>query len=59
MTGVARPGTMEMVVLPPIETEGLADADVKRLTARTHAAIAEELGVKPAALVAARHELEQ
>ena len=22
-TGVARPGTIEMVVLPPIETEGL------------------------------------
>jgi 1-acyl-sn-glycerol-3-phosphate acyltransferase len=43
-TGVARPGTAEMVVLPPIETAGLTADDVKRLTARTHAAIAEELG---------------
>ncbi|MCA1618048.1 MAG: 1-acyl-sn-glycerol-3-phosphate acyltransferase [Acidobacteria bacterium] len=42
-TGVARPGTMEMVVLPPIETEGMTDADVKPLTGRTRAAIAEEL----------------
>ena len=43
-TGVARPGTFEMVVLPPIETKGLGDADVKRLTERTRAAIAEALG---------------
>src|SRR3954469_18332672 len=42
-TGVARPGTAEMVVLPPIETAGLTGEDVKRLTARTRAAIAEEL----------------
>jgi 1-acyl-sn-glycerol-3-phosphate acyltransferase len=45
-TGVARPGTMEMVVLPPIETQGLADEGVKRLTERTRAAIAEELGLE-------------
>ena len=45
VTGVARPGTFEMVVLPPIETAGLTDADVKRLTHQTRAAIAEELGV--------------
>jgi 1-acyl-sn-glycerol-3-phosphate acyltransferase len=45
-TGVARPGTIEMVVLPPIETERLTDADVKRLAERTRAVIAEELGVK-------------
>jgi 1-acyl-sn-glycerol-3-phosphate acyltransferase len=45
-TGVARPGTMEMVIFPPIETAGLADEGVKGLTARTRAAIAEELGVK-------------
>jgi 1-acyl-sn-glycerol-3-phosphate acyltransferase len=44
-TGVARPGTMEMVILPPIETEGLTDADVKRLAEHTRAVIAEELGV--------------
>jgi 1-acyl-sn-glycerol-3-phosphate acyltransferase len=43
-TGVARPGTLEMVVLPPIETEGLADSDVKRLAERTRSLIAEELG---------------
>jgi 1-acyl-sn-glycerol-3-phosphate acyltransferase len=42
-TGVARPGTMEMVVLPPIETARLADEGVKRLVERTRAAIAEEL----------------
>ncbi|MFL6336002.1 MAG: lysophospholipid acyltransferase family protein [Pyrinomonadaceae bacterium] len=44
-TGVARPGAAEMVVLPPIETAGLKGEDVKRLTARARAAIAEELGV--------------
>src|SRR5919206_348305 len=44
-TGVARPGEVEMVVLPPIETEGLAGEDVKRLTEQTRAAIAEELAV--------------
>ena len=47
-TGAARPGTIEMVLLPPIETEGLkTDEDVKRLTKMTRALIAEELGVKP------------
>ncbi|HEX8148303.1 MAG TPA: lysophospholipid acyltransferase family protein [Pyrinomonadaceae bacterium] len=44
-SGVARPGAVEMVVLPPIETEGLTGEDVKRLTEQTRAAIAEELGV--------------
>lgn len=44
-TGVARPGTVEMVVLPPVETAGLAGEDVKRLTERTRTAIAEELAV--------------
>ncbi|HEX8117744.1 MAG TPA: lysophospholipid acyltransferase family protein [Pyrinomonadaceae bacterium] len=43
-TGVARPGTAEMVILPPIETEGVTTGeDVKRLTERAHAAIKEEL----------------
>jgi hypothetical protein len=46
-TGVARPGTIEMVILPPIETEGMTDADVKQLAERTRALVAEELGVKP------------
>ncbi|HEX3558747.1 MAG TPA: lysophospholipid acyltransferase family protein [Pyrinomonadaceae bacterium] len=46
-TGAARPGTIEMVVLPPIETEGLkTDEDVKRLTERTRSLVAEELGMK-------------
>ena len=45
-TGVARPGTAEMVVLPPVETAGLASDDVKRLIEQTHAAIEEELRVK-------------
>jgi len=42
-TGVARPGSIEMVVLPPIETAGLTAQDVKPLTERTRAVIAEEL----------------
>ena len=47
-TGAARPGTIDMVLLEPIETEGLkTDEDVKRLAERTRALIAEELGVKP------------
>jgi 1-acyl-sn-glycerol-3-phosphate acyltransferase len=42
--GTARPGVIEMVLLPPIETKGLkTDADVKSLTERTHALVAEEL----------------
>lgn len=46
-TGVARPGAIEMVVLPPIETKGLrTDEDVKGLTERTRALVAEELGLK-------------
>jgi 1-acyl-sn-glycerol-3-phosphate acyltransferase len=44
-TRVARPGTIEMVILPPIETEGMTDADVKQLAERTRAIVAEELGV--------------
>lgn len=43
-TGEAQPGTLEMVLLPPIETAGLAtDDDVKRLIERVHSSIAEEL----------------
>ncbi len=42
--GTARPGTIEMVILPPVETGGLStDEDVKRLTAEVRARIAEEL----------------
>lgn len=47
-TGAARPGTVELVILPPIGTAGLAaDADVKALAERTRAAIAGELYAKP------------
>jgi 1-acyl-sn-glycerol-3-phosphate acyltransferase len=44
-TGEARPGTIEMVMLPPIETTGLStDEDVARLIEMVHSRIAEELG---------------
>ena len=43
-TGTARPGLVEMVILPPIETRGLdADDEVKTLAERTRTLIAEEL----------------
>ena len=43
-TGEARPGTIEMVILPPVETAGLStDEDVKRLVANVHEQIGEEL----------------
>jgi hypothetical protein len=46
-TGEAVPGTIEMVILPPVETKGLStDEDVERLIASVHASIAAELGVK-------------
>jgi 1-acyl-sn-glycerol-3-phosphate acyltransferase len=42
--GTARPGTIEMVILPPVETAGLSsDEDVKRLAIGVRARIAEEL----------------
>jgi 1-acyl-sn-glycerol-3-phosphate acyltransferase len=43
-TGEARPGTIEMVILPPVSTTGvLADGDVKQLVDRVHAIIGKEL----------------
>jgi 1-acyl-sn-glycerol-3-phosphate acyltransferase len=49
-TGEAQAGTIEMVVLRPVETAGLSsDEDVERLVARVHRSIAEELGVKESA----------
>ncbi|HEX8921245.1 MAG TPA: lysophospholipid acyltransferase family protein [Pyrinomonadaceae bacterium] len=46
-TGEAKPGTIEMVILPPVETAGLStDEDIERLIARVHARIAAELGIK-------------
>ncbi len=45
-TGMARPGLIEMVVLPPVETEGLTtDEDVKRLAEHARELIATELGM--------------
>jgi 1-acyl-sn-glycerol-3-phosphate acyltransferase len=49
-TGEAWPGTIEMVVLPPVETKGLStDEDVKRLIEKVHASIAQELGFEESA----------
>jgi 1-acyl-sn-glycerol-3-phosphate acyltransferase len=49
-TGEARPGTIEMVILPPVETKGLStDEDVRGLIERVHASIARELGVEQSA----------
>jgi 1-acyl-sn-glycerol-3-phosphate acyltransferase len=43
-TGVAQTGTIEMVLLPPIETAGLStEEDVARLIGTVHTQIAEEL----------------
>jgi 1-acyl-sn-glycerol-3-phosphate acyltransferase len=45
-TGVARPGTIEMVILPPIPTVGLTgDAAVRQLSVKANALVAEELGL--------------
>lgn len=45
-TGEARSGTIEMIVMPPIETEGLStDEDVERLVKRVHSEVARELGM--------------
>jgi 1-acyl-sn-glycerol-3-phosphate acyltransferase len=49
-TGEARAGTIEMIILPPVETVGLStDEDIERLIARVHAMIAAELGVEKSA----------
>ncbi|MBA3323266.1 MAG: 1-acyl-sn-glycerol-3-phosphate acyltransferase [Pyrinomonadaceae bacterium] len=45
-TGIARPGTIEMVILPPIETRGLeTDEEIARLAVETRRRIARELGI--------------
>ena len=42
--GTARPGTIEMVILAPIETKGLStEEEVRRLCDEAHARVAEEL----------------
>ena len=46
-TGVARPGTIEMVIMPPVETEGLkTDEEIKRFSQEVNALVAHELGVE-------------
>lgn len=45
-TGEARPGTIEMVLLPPVSTAGVSsDEDVKLLLQRVHSMIGAELGM--------------
>lgn len=42
-TGVAEGGTIEMVLLPPIDTTGMTSQDIPQLIEKTRKAIAEEL----------------
>ncbi|MDQ3256468.1 MAG: 1-acyl-sn-glycerol-3-phosphate acyltransferase, partial [Acidobacteriota bacterium] len=43
-TGVSRPGTIEMVIMPPVPTAGLStDEDVERLIQTVRTRIAQEL----------------
>lgn len=45
-TGEARPGTIEMVMLPPVSTAGLSsDEEVKELIGRVHELIGKELAL--------------
>lgn len=44
-TGRARPGTIEMVMLPPVSTAGLSsDEDVQQLVKKVHSLVGRELG---------------
>jgi 1-acyl-sn-glycerol-3-phosphate acyltransferase len=44
-TGQARPGTIEMVMLPPVETAGFStDEQIRQLIDRVHSQIGQELG---------------
>lgn len=46
-TGQARPGTIEMVLLPPVATDECStDENVKQLVSRIHSIISQELGVQ-------------
>ena len=46
-TGVAWPGSIEMVVLPPVATDiAMTDEDVRRLAEHVNALVAEELGIE-------------
>ena len=45
-TGVARPGVIDMVILPPVPTKGLAsDEDINQLVQRVHSMVEKELGI--------------
>src|SRR5215217_9113101 len=45
-TGEARPGTLEMVIMPPVDTKGMdTDEDINRLIANVRNSIAAELDV--------------
>jgi 1-acyl-sn-glycerol-3-phosphate acyltransferase len=47
-TREAKPGTIEMVMLPPVSTVGVStDAEVKRLVDRVHSLVGKELGALP------------
>lgn len=47
-TGEAKPGTIEMIMLPPVSTAGVTtDEDVKQLVNGVHFAIGKELGALP------------
>lgn len=46
-TGVARPGVIEMVLMPPVSTEGVtSDEDVNQLVKHVHSLVAQELGLR-------------
>jgi 1-acyl-sn-glycerol-3-phosphate acyltransferase len=45
-TGVAKSGLIEMVLLPPVSTDGIStDEDVNQLVKHVHSVVAKELGV--------------
>lgn len=45
-TGVARPGVIDMVILPPVPTKGLAsDEDINQLVQRVHSMVEKELTI--------------
>jgi 1-acyl-sn-glycerol-3-phosphate acyltransferase len=47
-TGEARPGTIEMVMLPPVSSAGVStDSEVKQLVDRIHLLVGRELGALP------------
>ena len=45
-TGVARPGVIDMVILPPVPTKGLvSDEDINQLVQRVHSMVEKELTI--------------